>query len=119
MFQLLPHYKQNRIVIFRLLVVGERESKRVAGENACRLRLRLPNQVLTLCVFKMASMEELVNYLSQTVVELRGKEIDVLSGTPPTSLLDKVVIWGWSDEQMNATLDELHLNGTVLIVRIV
>jgi len=38
------------------VVGGEYEC--VAGENACRMRLRLPSRVLTLCVFKMATMEE-------------------------------------------------------------
>ena len=82
--------KQNRIVIFRLRVVVGGECECVAGENACRMRLRLPSRVLTLCVFKMATMEELANYISQTVEELQGKEIDILSGTPPASLLEKV-----------------------------
>ena len=62
----------------------------VAGTNACRLRLRLPNRMSTLCVFKLATVEELMNYLSNTNDELKGKRFDLLAGTPPCSLLDKV-----------------------------
>lgn len=66
------------------------EINAVAGTNACRLRLRLPNRMSTLCVFKLATVEELMNYLSNTNDELKGKRFDLLAGTPPCSLLDKV-----------------------------
>ena len=66
------------------------EINAVAGTNACRLRLRLPNRMSTLCVYKLATVEELMNYLSNTNDELKGKRFDLLAGTPPCSLLDKV-----------------------------
>lgn len=62
----------------------------VAGANACRLRLRLPNRMATLCVYKLATVEELMNYLCNTNDELKGKRFDLLAGMPPCSLLDKV-----------------------------
>lgn len=44
----------------------------------------------TLCVYKLATVEELMNYLGNTNDELKGKRFDLLAGTPPCSLLDKV-----------------------------
>lgn len=44
----------------------------------------------TLCVYKLATVEELMNYLCNTNDELKGKRFDLLAGMPPCSLLDKV-----------------------------
>ena len=111
---LLRRPKPNRIVIFQLRVVAGGACECVAGENACRMRLRLPSRVLTLCVFKMATMEELANYISQTVEELQGKEIDILSGTPPTSLLEKVSSLGMEPcvEERDSGRTASERNGT-------
>ena len=82
--------RHNLTAISQLNVGVESGINDIAGTNACRLRLRLPNRMSTLCVFKLATVEELMNYLGNTNEELKGKRFDLLAGTPPCSLLDKV-----------------------------
>lgn len=87
---LTPTPQHNPTAIYPSSVRTKNEIDAVAGTNACRLRLRLPNRMSTLCVFKLATVEELMNYLGNTNGELKGKRFDLLAGTPPCSLLDKV-----------------------------
>ena len=60
----------------------------IAGPNACRIRLRLPSSVATICVDKTATIHELVLYIQHNYPELNN--IDLLTGNPPVSILDDV-----------------------------
>lgn len=60
----------------------------LAGPNACRLRLRLPSSISTVCVDKNATVHELVGYVLKNYTDV--KDIDILAGNPPVSILNDV-----------------------------
>ena len=53
------------------------------------MRLRLPSSTVTLCVVKTATVGELIAYIQHQHMQA-GEMVELLTGTPPVSIMDKV-----------------------------